>query len=157
MNLFYSTLPISGMSNFPTRRMRRLRGEGVRDVVEETTVRTEDLVAPLFVDANLDKKSEIPSMPGQYRNPVDEIGVRAGELRDLGIPAVILFGVPETKDEQGTRAWAEDGVVQRATRRIKNSVDDLLVMTDLCMCEYTEHGHCGVLDDEGNEIGRAHV
>ena len=137
------------MAEFPTRRMRRLRSEGFRDIVEETNVTANDLVAPLFVDANLDEKSEIPSMPGQYRHPVEEIGVRAGELRDLGVPAVILFGVPESKDEQGTRAWAEDGVVQRATRRINNSVDDLLVITDLCMCEYTEHGHCGVLNDEG--------
>ena len=137
------------MAEFPTRRMRRLRSEGFRNIVEETNVTADDLVAPLFVDANLDEKSEIPSMPGQYRHPVEDIGVRAGELRDLGVPAVILFGVPESKDEQGTRAWAEDGVVQRATRRINNSVDDLLVITDLCMCEYTEHGHCGVLNEEG--------
>jgi porphobilinogen synthase len=130
--------------------MRRLRDEGTRDIVEETTVRTEDLVAPLFVDANLDEKSEISSMPGQYRHPVEEIGVRAGELRDLGVRGIVLFGVPEEKDEQGTRAWAEDGVVQRATRRIKNSTQDLLVATDLCMCEYTEHGHCGVLNDDGS-------
>ncbi len=137
------------MSEFPARRMRRLRSDGVRDIVEETTVTSDDLVAPLFVDANLDESSEIPTMPGQYRHPVEEIGVRAGELRDLGVPAVILFGVPESKDEQGTRAWAEDGVVQRATRRINDSTDDLLVVTDLCMCEYTEHGHCGILDNEG--------
>lgn len=133
--------------SFPTRRMRRLRREGVRDMVEETTVSSNDLVAPVFVDANLDEKQEIPSMPDEYRYPVEDAAVRAGELRDLGVPAVILFGVPESKDEQGTRAWAEDGVVQRATRRINESVDDLLVITDLCMCEYTDHGHCGVLDD----------
>ncbi|MFP4187833.1 MAG: porphobilinogen synthase [Halobacteriales archaeon] len=137
------------MSEFPTRRMRRLRRDGMRDLVEETKVAANDLVAPLFVDATADEPREIPSMPGVYRYPVDDAVVRAGELRDLGVPAVILFGVPEEKNEQGTRAWAEDGVVQRATRRIKESVDDLLVITDLCMCEYTDHGHCGVLDDDG--------
>jgi len=129
--------------------MRRLRREGFRDLVEETTVTANDLVAPLFVDANLDEKREIPSMPDEYRYPVEDAGVRAGELRDLGVPAVILFGVPESKDEQGTRAWADDGVVQRAARRINESVEDFLVITDLCMCEYTDHGHCGVLGDDG--------
>jgi len=137
------------MSEFPTRRMRRLRRDNIRDIVEETTVTPNDLVAPLFVDATADEPVEIPSMPDQHRYPVDDAVIRAGELRDLGVPAVILFGVPEEKDEQGTRAWSEDGVVQRATRRIDDSVDDLLVITDVCMCEYTEHGHCGVLDDDG--------
>jgi len=101
---FYAPTRTSSMSEFPTRRMRRLRREGFRDLVEETTVTANDLVAPLFVDANLDEKREIPSMPDEYRYPVEDAAVRAGELRDLGVRAVILFGVPESKDEQGTRA-----------------------------------------------------
>ncbi len=138
------------MAGFPTRRPRRLRRDGVRDIVRETDVSSDDLVAPLFVDATADEPVEIPSMPDEQRYPLDDAVVRAGELRDLGVGGVMLFGVPEEKDEQGTRAWAEDGIVQRATRRIKNSTDDLVVFTDLCMCEYTEHGHCGVLNDKGH-------
>ena len=129
--------------------MRRLRRRGVRELVDETTVRKENLVAPLFVDANLSESREIESMPEHKRHPVEDIAERAGEIRDLGIPAVILFGVPEEKDEQGSSAYSEDGVVQRAVRKIKDRVDDLVVVTDVCMCEYTSHGHCGILDDEG--------
>lgn len=133
---------------FPARRMRRLRHDGVRGMVQETSVSRDDLIAPIFVDATRDEPGEIPSMPGHQRHPIDDIGVKAGELRDLGIPGVILFGVPEEKDEKGSRAYAEDGVVQRAVREINESVDDLVVITDVCMCEYTSHGHCGVLDDD---------
>jgi len=111
-------------------------------------VEKNDLIAPLFVDATTDEPVEIPSMPDEYRYPLEEAVVRAGELRDLGVRGVMLFGVPEEKNEQGTRAWAQDGIVQRATRRIKDTTD-IVVFTDLCMCEYTDHGHCGILNDEG--------
>jgi len=137
------------MADFPTRRPRRLRRDGVRELVAETDVSKEDLIAPLFVDATADETREIPSMPDEHRYPLEDAVVRAGELRDLGVKGVMLFGVPEEKDEQGSRAWADDGIVQRATRRIDDSVDDLVFFTDLCMCEYTDHGHCGILDDEG--------
>jgi len=136
------------MAKFPTRRPRRLRRDGVRELIDETTVEKNDLIAPLFVDATTDEPVEIPSMPDEYRYPLEEAVVRAGELRDLGVRGVMLFGVPEEKNEQGTRAWAQDGIVQRATRRIKDTTD-IVVFTDLCMCEYTDHGHCGILNDEG--------
>ncbi|MFB6283588.1 MAG: porphobilinogen synthase [Halobacteria archaeon] len=135
--------------SFAERRMRRMRGAETGELRQETTVRKEDLVAPLFVDANLDDPLEIESMPGYYRHPVEEIAEKAGEIRDLRIPAVILFGVPDEKDERGSAAYSDDGVVQKAVREIKSNVDDLLVITDVCMCEYTSHGHCGLLDDEG--------
>ncbi|XGI83365.1 porphobilinogen synthase [Halorutilales archaeon Cl-col2-1] len=139
------------MAEFPTRRMRRLRRDGVREMVAENSVSTDDLVAPLFVDATTDEPFEIPSMPGIYRHPLDDVREKAREIDELGIPAVILFGVPESKDAEGSRAYAEDGVVQEAVRCIKDETD-LLVVTDVCMCEYTHHGHCGVIDDEEETV-----
>ena len=135
------------MTGFPQRRMRRNRGDAVRDVVAETSVDASDLIAPVFVDATLDEPRAIPSMPGRERVPLDDVGRHVGTLRDRGIESVILFGVPEEKDEQGSRAWADDGVVQRAVERVNDAAGDLLVITDVCLCEYTDHGHCGVLDD----------
>ncbi|MDY6764935.1 MAG: porphobilinogen synthase [Halobacteria archaeon] len=132
---------------FPTRRMRRLRRDGVREMVSETDLSTNDLIAPLFVDATTSEAFEIPSMPNQYRYPISDVADRAVELHELGIPAIVLFGVPESKDPEGSRAYADDGVVQEATRRIKDRAPDLLVITDLCMCEYTDHGHCGILEE----------
>ncbi|MFW5929003.1 MAG: porphobilinogen synthase [Halobacteriota archaeon] len=135
------------MSGYPSRRPRRLRREGVREMVSETKLSADDLVQPLFFDANLSEPREIPSMPGVHRHPVEAAAERAGDVRDAGVPAVMLFGVPETKDERGSRAWADDGVVQRAVREIKEHVPGLVVVTDLCLCEYTTHGHCGVHED----------
>jgi porphobilinogen synthase len=128
-----------------TRRPRRLRTDGIRPLVSETQVSASDLIAPVFVDATTDERVPIDSMPGHERVPVEAAVARVEEIRETGVEAVILFGVPETKDEHGTRAWAEDGVVQRATRRLTEATD-AYVITDVCLCEYTSHGHCGVLE-----------
>ncbi len=136
------------MTDFPEKRMRRLRADGIREMIRETELDKSDLIAPLFADATKNESSEIPSMPGIKRYPVEEIENAASEIEELGIPAVILFGIPREKDEEGSRAYAENGVVQRATERIKGKTD-LTVITDLCLCEYTTHGHCGVLDESG--------
>ena len=128
-----------------TRRPRRLRTDGVRSLVRETELSPSDLIAPVFVDATTDERQPIESMPGHERVPVDDAVARVREIRETGVEAIILFGIPESKDERGTRAWADDGVVQAATRRI-TSETDAYVITDVCLCEYTSHGHCGVLE-----------
>jgi len=130
-----------------TRRPRRLRADGIRGMVSETTVRPEDLIAPVFVDATTDERVPIDSMPGHERVPVSEAVARVEEVLSTGVEAVMLFGIPEEKDERGTRAWAENGVVQRAVRAITEATD-AYVVTDVCLCEYTSHGHCGVLGDD---------
>ena len=133
-----------------TQRPRRLRTDGVRPLVRETELSASDLIAPVFVDATTDERQPIESMPGHDRVPVDEAVERVEEIRETGVEAIILFGIPESKDEQGTRAWAEDGVVQRATRDIAAETD-AYVITDVCLCEYTDHGHCGVLERDASE------
>ena len=130
----------------PRNRPRRLRTDGVRPLVSETELAPTDLVAPVFVDATTDERVEIETMPGHERVPVAESVDRVEEITETGVEAVIVFGIPESKDETGTRAWAEDGVVQRAVRRI-TAETDAYVITDVCLCEYTDHGHCGVLED----------
>jgi porphobilinogen synthase len=130
-----------------TRRPRRLRADGVRPLVQETTLDASDLVAPVFVDATTDERVPIDSMPGQERVPVDGAVDRVREIEATGVESIILFGIPESKDARGTRAWADDGVVQEATRRVKRETD-CYVMTDVCLCEYTDHGHCGVLEPD---------
>jgi len=130
----------------PTERPRRLRRDGLRELVAETTLRPADLIAPVFVDATADERVPIESMPGHERVPVDEAVARVREITETGVETVILFGIPESKDAEGSRAWADDGVVQRATRRIAAETD-AAVVTDVCLCEYTDHGHCGVLAD----------
>ncbi|WP_435068195.1 porphobilinogen synthase [Haloplanus sp. C73] len=134
----------------PTDRPRRLRRDGVRSLVSETDLDATDLVAPVFVDATTDERVPIESMPGHERVPVDEAVPRVEEVLSTGVEAVMLFGIPESKDHEGTRAWASDGVVQRATRAI-TAETDATVITDLCLCEYTDHGHCGVLEDEARD------
>ena len=128
-----------------TRRPRRLRQDGIRELVSETDLAASDLIAPVFVDATTDERVEIPSMPGHERVPVEEAIARVEEVRSTGVEAVIIFGIPSEKDDQGSRAWAEEGVVQEATRRVTEATD-AYVITDVCLCEYTEHGHCGVLE-----------
>jgi len=130
-----------------TRRPRRLRTDGVRPLVCETDLAPSDLIAPVFVDATTDQRRPIESMPGHERVPVGEAVARVGEIRETGVEAVMVFGIPESKDERGTRAWAEDGVVQQAVRDIAAETD-AYVITDVCLCEYTSHGHCGVLEDD---------
>ncbi|ELZ10844.1 delta-aminolevulinic acid dehydratase [Halovivax asiaticus JCM 14624] len=129
-----------------TQRPRRLRSDPVRDLVGETTLSPSDLIAPIFVDATTDERVPIESMPGHERVPVDESVARVEEVLATGVEAVMVFGIPRSKDPTGTRAWAEDGVVQAAVRRI-TAETDATVFTDVCLCEYTDHGHCGPLED----------
>jgi porphobilinogen synthase len=140
-------------SEFPTARPRRLRSSpAMRRLVRETTLSVDDLVYPLFVQHGRDVRDEIPSMPGQYRLSVDQLAAEAMEIAGLGIPAVILFGIPAQKDPIGLENFADDGIVQQAVRAIKTAVPDLLVITDVCLCEYTDHGHCGLLDELGHVL-----
>ncbi len=134
---------------FPTRRMRRLRRtEKIRGMVRETVLTKNDLIYPIFVDETIEERVEIASMPAQYRLPLSEVRDEALEVVSLGIPAIILFGIPEHKDEVGSEAYNSEGIIQRAVEEIKDEVgDDLVVITDVCLCEYTSHGHCGVVED----------
>ncbi len=135
---------------FPSYRPRRLRsGEAIRSMVRETSLSPADLIYPLFVKPGEGLRDEVSSMPGVFQLSVDQVTVEADQLRALGVPAVILFGLPFAKDAAGSEAHDPDGVVQRAVRALKAHSPDLYVVTDVCMCEYTDHGHCGVLDDDG--------
>jgi len=136
--------------SFPETRPRRLRRTPtLRRLVRETTLAPDNFIFPLFVCPGQKVRREISSLPGQFHFSVDELGREAEEIARLGIPAVILFGLPEKKDEVGSEAWHPEGVVQRAIRAIKKATPDLVVMVDACFCEYTTHGHCGVIV-EGN-------
>ncbi len=133
---------------FPITRLRRMRAtETHRRMVRETRLSADDLIYPLFVVHGRDVRREIGSMPGVFQLSVDNIIREAKEVSSLGIPAVILFGIPENKDERGSEAYADDGIVQQAVRAIKDSAPELIVITDVCLCEYTSHGHCGVVKD----------
>ncbi len=131
-----------GMENRP----RRLRQDQLRGLVQETRVSPTDLVAPVFIDATADARVPIPSMPGHERVPVDAAVARVEEILETGVEAIIVFGIPESKDPRGSRAWASDGVVQKAIKDI-SAETDAFVITDVCLCEYTSHGHCGILED----------
>ncbi|MFB6197617.1 MAG: porphobilinogen synthase [Halobacteriaceae archaeon] len=115
-------------------------------MVAESDIQPGDLIAPVFVDATTSEPVEIPSMPGQIRFPVDDVVKRVKELEEIGVGGIILFGIPESKDDRGTRAWAENGVIQRSLRKIASQTE-LTTITDVCLCEYTSHGHCGVLEE----------
>jgi porphobilinogen synthase len=132
--------------NFPITRLRRLRrNEAMRNLVRETRLSPDAFVYPLFVCPGEGVRKEVRSMPGVYNLSVDEAAKEAREAKALGIPSIILFGLPETKDEVATGAWADDGIVQRAARAIKSEVPELLLMGDVCLCEYMSHGHCGIV------------
>jgi porphobilinogen synthase len=131
------------------KRMRRLRQPGIRDLVAETRLSIKNIIQPIFVDERLSHPKAIGSMPGQYRQSLDSISREAAELEDLGVPAVLLFGLPEHKDEIGSSASDSSGVIQKSVDKIKETTD-LVVITDLCLCEYTSHGHCGLI--RGKEI-----
>jgi len=134
--------------SYPTKRMRRLRQNGtIRRMVRETQLSVNDLIYPIFIRPGSNEKREIPSMPGQYQLSIDEAVKLCRRCSDIGIPAVILFGIPEHKDAKGSEAYASDGIIQRAVQEIKNAIPDLLVITDVCLCEYTDHGHCGVINN----------
>jgi porphobilinogen synthase len=132
---------------FPATRMRRLRATpALRGLVRETALRADRLVAPLFVSETATAREPVEAMPGVYRLPVAEVVREAQELATLGIGAVMLFGVPAQKDAEGSGAWDDEGSVQLAVRAIKQALPELVVITDVCLCEYTDHGHCGVID-----------
>lgn len=136
------------MTGFPQRRLRRLRRtEPLRSLVRETRVEVGDLIYPLFIVEGNNLKQEIASMPGIFRHSVDLLPQEVEEVAKLGIPAVLLFGIPEHKDELGSAAYHPEGVIQQAIRAIKQSAPELIVITDVCLCEYTSHGHCGVIVD----------
>jgi porphobilinogen synthase len=133
---------------FPIQRLRRLRmTPTLRSMVKETELHVTDLIYPLFVVHGSRVKTEVPSMPGVYNMSVDHIVEEAAAARDLGIPAVLLFGIPKTKDDIASEAYDPQGIVQQAVRAIKKSAPDLVVITDVCLCEYTANGHCGIVRD----------
>src|ERR687887_2410981 len=137
-----TTLP---RASFPRARPRRLRRtDTLRRMVRETRLSADGLIYPLFVVPGADVREEIPSMPGVYHLSVDRVVEEAREVADLGIPAIILFGLPRQKDELGSEAWASDGIVQQALRAVKRAVPSLVLIADTCLCEYTSHGHCGI-------------
>ena len=136
------------VSGFPFLRGRRLRrNENIRRLVRENRLTLDDLIYPIFVRYGENVVEEVPSMPGVYRYSVDRVADAVKEVRDLGIPAVILFGIPEHKDEVGSDTWSDEGIIQRTLRVLKREVPDMYLITDVCFCEYTSHGHCGVLRD----------
>ena len=133
---------------YPEYRPRRLRKDGLfREMIRETHLRPDDLILPLFVRPGKGVKKPISSMPGHFQLSIDLLVKEVKEARGLGILGVILFGIPEKKDELGSEAYSKDGIIQRAVSQIKEKVDGILVITDVCLCEYTSHGHCGVVKD----------
>src|SRR3954454_10992166 len=134
------------MSAFPVTRLRRLRRTApLRDLVRETRLDLNQFVMPLFVGSDTARNEVLPAL-GRFR--VDDVAREAEELVRLGVKAVILFGIPEEKDDEGSGAWMDDGVVQRALRELRGRFPELLLLTDVCLCEYTAHGHCGILRDD---------
>jgi len=138
---------------WPVTRMRRMRrNETLRRMVRETRLSVDDLILPLFVREGDGVQNEIASMPGNYQWSVDTLVEECKAVEQLGIPAVILFGIPNQKDAEGTQAYAQDGVICRSIEAVKNACPELCVITDVCLCEYTDHGHCGIVDEnrDGN-------
>ena len=132
---------------FPEYRARRLRAsDAFRRMIRETVLTTDDLILPLFAIGGKNVKNPIESMPGHFQLSTDNLKKVAKEAFDLGIPAVMLFGIPDKKDPLGTQAYAKNGIVQQAVKEVKNAVPDLAVITDVCLCQYTDHGHCGMVD-----------
>ena len=132
---------------YPDYRPRRLRkNENFRRMIRETKLSVDDLVYPLFVVPGKDRKKPIHSMPGNFQMSIDHILKEVQKTKDLGIPAILLFGIPDKKDELASGAFTQDGIIQQAVRRIKDKVPDILVITDVCLCEYTSHGHCGMIE-----------
>ncbi len=134
------------MSNFPTVRLRRTRqNEKLRSLVRETHLSVDQLIYPLFITEGIAEPREVSSMPGIMQWPLEYLGREAERIASLGIPAVLLFGIPSEKDEVGSQAYDSQGIIQQAIRRLKAETPDLLVLTDVCLCEYTSHGHCGII------------
>ena len=140
-------------SGYPLHRPRRLRGHPrLREMVSENRLTVDDLIYPLFVYHGKGLRREIPSMPGQYQLSLDRLGEAVAEAAELGIPAILLFGIPEHKDARGSAALRDDGIVQQAIGVARRAAPGLLVITDLCFCEYTDHGHCGPLTESGGRM-----
>ena len=135
---------------FPQRRMRRSRSRHIQPLLREITLTRNDLIAPLFVDETISSPRQIDAMPGQFRYPVSGIAAVAGGLWKRGIRAVLLFGIPKEKDPEACSAYHPEGVVQQAVRRVKAEVPGMVVITDVCACEYTDHGHCGIVGESRN-------
>lgn len=132
-------------------RTRRLRQNGIlREMVRNVTINLDQFIYPIFVEEGTNIKEEIPSMPNQYRYSIDMLSEELKELKDLGIKSLLLFGIPKIKDEVGSEAYNDNGIVQEAVRYIKKNFPEFLIVTDVCMCEYTSHGHCGILN--GNHV-----
>jgi porphobilinogen synthase len=132
---------------FPDYRPRRLRqNDAFRRLIRETVLTADDLILPLFAIDGKDIKNPVESMPGQYQMSLDHLVKTAKRARDLGIPALMVFGIPDKKDPLGTAAYAKTGIVQKAVKELKNKVSDVVIITDVCLCQYTDHGHCGVVD-----------
>jgi porphobilinogen synthase len=127
--------------------MRRLRRTGIRELIAETRLSLKSMIQPMFIDEKLSEPKAIEPMPGQFRHSLSSIQKEAGDLEDLGVPAILLFGLPAQKDEIGSAACDPEGIIQKTVRRIKETTD-LIVITDLCLCEYTSHGHCGLIRDD---------
>ena len=137
------------MARFPATRMRRLReNPGLRRLVEETRLSTSDFIYPLFVTHGRDTRTEIPPMPGIFQLSLDHLIHEVGEAAAVGVQSVLLFGIPAHKDAVGTEAYAQGGIIQEAIGVIKQAVPDMTVITDVCLCEFTDHGHCGVVDGD---------
>lgn len=136
------------MDTINFRRNRRLRNvSGIRSMVRETILKKEDLIYPIFVVEGNSVKNEIPSMPGIYHLSLDNLAIEVDEVVSLGIPSIILFGLPNSKDDVGSEAYSDDGIVQKATRFVKERHPNLVVIADTCLCQYTDHGHCGIVRD----------
>jgi porphobilinogen synthase len=149
---------MSNRATFPLVRARRLRGTpALRQLVQETTLSPQNFIYPLFVREGKDIQNPIRSMPGQYQWSVDRVVHEAREVAALGILAIILFGIPATKDALGSENYNPDGIVPRAIRAIKEAAPDLLVISDMCFCEYTDHGHCGIINQVGSEHYTLHL
>lgn len=140
------------MASFPTKRLRRMRiNEKMRQLVQETHLTTSDLICPVFVQEGLDKRTQVGSMTGIDRLPVSELSSEVQSIIDLGIPSIMLFGIPEKKDDEGTSAFEDNGIVQRAISDIRSNFGEkIVIMADVCLCQYTSSGHCGII--KGNKI-----
>ena len=143
---------MSETATFPQARPRRLRRTAaLRQLVQETTLSPRDFIYPLFVREGKDIQNPIQSMPGQYQWSVDRLVHEAREVASLGIPAIILFGIPSAKDAWGSENYSSEGIVPRAIRALKDALPDLLIISDMCFCEYTDHGHCGIINQAGSK------
>src|ERR1700722_4728765 len=144
------------MMPFPTTRLRRLRAnQTMRDMLRETTVTMDDLIYPIFIEEELDDFAPVESMPGIHRIPERKLGVAMKEMSRAGVKAVMTFGVSRRKDDIGSDSWNENGLLARMTKRAKDAAPDMLVISDTCFCEYTSHGHCGVI--HGDNVHNDHT